>query len=158
VDRLWAHYSAALHAERTARLAAEGALTTAKDDAVAIYARTVDDPAHAHLHYDECPFKPFSNVPRWDTDDDVPACTCAATHKAAYWKGQLVLERCQRALDKQQADAALAGVRAAGLEIIEAFAALYEADDPALDVEAERRLEVGVAQLRLALAPAEPAG
>jgi hypothetical protein len=65
---------------------------------VADYARTVDDPRRAHLHYDGCPYKPFADLPRWETPDDAPACTCAEAHKAAYWKGQCVLERSNTAL------------------------------------------------------------
>lgn len=64
-----------------------------KDEAVAEYALTVNDPRAAHLHYDGCPYKPFAALPDWETPEDVPACTCAEEHKAAYWKGQFVLER-----------------------------------------------------------------
>jgi hypothetical protein len=58
-----------------------------------VWVERVDDPARAHLHYDGCPYKPWADKPDWETPDDRPACTCAHVHKAAYWKGQLVLER-----------------------------------------------------------------
>ena len=40
---------------------------------VAAYCNTVDDPHSMHLHYDGCPYKPFADLPRWDTPDDAPA-------------------------------------------------------------------------------------
>ena len=42
--------------------------------------------------------------------------------------------------------------------LIEAFDDMYETDDPALDVDAERRLEAAITKLRAALPPARPAG
>jgi hypothetical protein len=62
---------------------------------IADYARTVDDPARMHLHYDGCPFKPYAAMSKYDEGypDPRPECTCAAAHMAAYWKGQWMLER-----------------------------------------------------------------
>lgn len=71
------------------QVAVAGAIRAALDT----YAAMVDDPHQAHLHYDGCPYQPFAEMPRWEIPDDPPACTCAETHKAAYWKGQFVLER-----------------------------------------------------------------
>ena len=75
IDRLWWEIAAALEA------------------ALEVYVAAVEDPHRAHLHYDGCPYKPFAALMAIDVPENVPACTCAETHQAAYWKGQFVLER-----------------------------------------------------------------
>jgi hypothetical protein len=75
------------------------ALTAAQASAVERYAKTVDDPARMHLHYDGCPFKPFADMRRDEIPDPRPECTCAEAHMAAYWKGQWMLEHGQAKLD-----------------------------------------------------------
>lgn len=83
------------------------ALAEARERAVERYAFTVDDPRRAHLHYDDCPFKPYAAARADDIPDPRPVCTCAETHKAAYWKGQLILERGYLTLAQRERDEAL---------------------------------------------------
>lgn len=78
------------------------ALEQAALEAVAKYARTVDNPHRAHLHYDGCPFKPFADLASWEQPESTPACTCAEAHLGAYWKGQHLLERGYHDLTKKK--------------------------------------------------------
>lgn len=100
--------SIAMEAANRIKAAEERALRAEAD--LDTWVRRVDEPGTMHLHYDACPYKPWADKPRWETPNDAPECTCPEQHKAAYWKGQWMLER-------TQGDAEIATLRASRLRL-----------------------------------------
>ena len=89
------------HADRATLLAL---FDRAGADLAMLVNKTEPEP-HA-LHYDECPYKPFADLPSWETPDDAPNCTCSELHKGAYWKARWMLSNGWRQLAEKLAERA----------------------------------------------------
>ena len=80
----------------------------------------VEHPESAHLHYSDCPYKPWAEVPHDPDDLPIPECTCGEREKAAYWKGQYIMERGYHTLTKQKLTAATERIGALQRALVEA--------------------------------------
>ena len=62
-------------------------------------------PEPGALHYDECPYKPFADLPSWEETKDATICTCSMRHKAAYWKARTMIASGYRQIAEKERDA-----------------------------------------------------
>lgn len=139
--------------DRIAALQEENARLRA--DLTALLDRTEPEPGA--LHYNECPYKPYADLPSWDTPEDAPDCTCSMLHKATYWKSRWMLSNGAREVAEARVAALteecerLRGALVTAAIPLEALLATECGTERALSDEMKRAIRESVVEIRAVL-------